>query len=194
MRSDPWLDRWLPLVAERVGNRPVLELGCGAGLDTQVLAEAGHRVVAIDLSPSSIAQARARAPQCEFHCQDIRAPFPTSAVRVNVVAASLSLHYFAWSETCSIVARIHEVLAPMGLLICRLNSTNDHHYGASGHPEIEKNYYLVNGEPKRFFDLAAVHALFAHGWSLLHAEERIVHRCGHPKALWEVILERCAGG
>ena len=75
----------------------------------------------------------------------------------------------------------------MGLLICRLNSTNDHHFGASGHPEIEKNYYLVHGEPKRFVDLAAVQALFAHGWSLLHAEERTVHRYGYPKVLWEIV-------
>lgn len=192
MAPDPWLERWLPLINHRIGNLPILELGCGTGLDTTVLDEAGHRVIAIDLSPSAIAAAGARAPACEFYCQDIRGPFPNSALGVNVVVASLSLHYFAWEETLAIVDRIRGTLAPHGLLLCRLNSTNDHNYGATGHPEIERNYYRVNGQPKRFFDRAAVDALFSRNWTVHHVEERVVHRYRSPKELWEVILEKAA--
>jgi SAM-dependent methyltransferase len=192
MHSDPWLEPWLPLVAERVGTRPILELGCGSGLDTSTLEGCGHRVVAIDLSSESIAKARTRVPSGEFYCQDLRAPFPSSASRVNVVIASLSLHYFPWDETLALVRKIFDVLAPAGLLFCRLNSTNDHHFGASGHPEIEANYYLVDGEPKRFFSKAGVQELFATGWHLLHVEERVVHRYAKPKTVWEVVLEKAA--
>ena len=80
--SDRWPERWLPLIGERAGGLAILEVGCGGGRDTEVLAGAGYRVVAIDLSPDAIAKARARAPQAQFHCQDIRAAFPVDAAGV----------------------------------------------------------------------------------------------------------------
>jgi SAM-dependent methyltransferase len=190
MHRDPWLEPWLSLVADRVGTQPILELGCGSGSDTLTLDDAGHRVIAIDLSPDSIAKARARVPSGEFYCQDLRAPFPASASRINVVIASLSLHYFPWDETLELVRKILHVLAPAGLMLCRLNSTNDHHFGASGHPVIATNYYLVDGQPKRFFSKINVEELFATGWNLLHVEERVVHRYAKPKTVWEVVLEK----
>lgn len=190
MPDDPWLERWLPLVAERVGGIPVLELGCGSGRDTQILASAGHRVVGVDRSAAAIAKAVARVRSADFHCQDVRAPFPITAT--NVVLGSLSLHYFSWSETVELVGRIHAVLRPGGLLLCRLNSTEDHHFGASGHPEIEPGYYLVDGDPKRFFDRAAVERLFSTGWRVLYLHHEIMRRFGVPKAVWEIGLERAA--
>jgi len=190
MNDDPWLDRWLPLLAQRAGDLPVLELGCGAGLDTAVLCEAGHRVIALDLSQVSIAKAKAHAPAAQFHCQDVRAPFPVGPESVNVVVASLSLHYFPWDETRALVGRIRRVLGQAGVLLCRLNSTNDRHYGAVGHTALERNYYLVDGAPKRFFSQPEVQALFAHGWRWLCQEENLIHRYVYPKAAWEVVVER----
>ncbi len=187
--TDPWLQRWLPLIAARRGDGSILELGCGSGVDTEVLAQAGHHVVAIDRSASVLDEARRRAPSCEFHCQDLRAPFPAAAARVGVVLASLSLHYQPWQETLAVVVAIRAVLRPGGVLLCRLNSTDDHHFGASGHPQLEEQYYLVNGQPKRFFDRAAIDALCAADWTLLHCEQHVVHRFAHPKSLWEVVLE-----
>ncbi|WP_295139683.1 class I SAM-dependent methyltransferase [uncultured Reyranella sp.] len=190
MAVDQWLARWLPLIAERAGGQPVLELGCGGGRDTATLAAAGHRVVAIELSPEAVARARERVPSVQIHCQDIRAPFPLAERSVGVVVASLSLHYFDWSETIALARRVHEVLKPDGVLLCRLNSTNDHHFGASGHPEIEKDFYLVDGTPKRFFDRNAVDRLFAHGWRMLAIEEKVIDRYDRPKSVWEAVLER----
>ena len=185
---EPWLERWLPLIGERTGGLAILEIGCGGGRDTEVLAGAGHRVAAIDLSPDAIARAKARAPQAQFHWQDIRAAFPVDAA--GVVVANLSLHYFPWPETEALVGRIRSLLRPAGLLLCRLNSTNDHNFGASGHPGIDENFYLVDGAPKRFFDRAAVDRLFSSGWRLLGAEERIIDRYERPKSAWEVVLEK----
>ena len=188
--SDAWLERWLPLIGERAGSLSILEVGCGGGHDTEVLTGAGHRVVAIDLSPDAIARARARAPHAVFHCQDSRAPFPVDAA--GVVVASLSLHYFLWPETEALVGRIRSLLRPAGLLLCRLNSTNDHNFGASGHPRIDENFYLVDGAPKRFFDRATVDRLFSSGWRVLSAEERIIDRYERPKSAWEVVVEKAS--
>jgi SAM-dependent methyltransferase len=192
--TDPWLDRHRAAIVARTGPRPVLELGCGGGRDTRMLMNAGCRVVAIDVSPVAIERARGVAPTAEFHCQDLRAAWPRSVARVDVVVASLSLHYFGWAETAAIVERIRATLAPDGLLLCRVNSTNDLNYGARGrsasHPQIESNYYSVDGQPKRFFDRAAVDALFATGWNLRDVEERVVMRYTHPKALWEIVASR----
>jgi SAM-dependent methyltransferase len=195
--TDPWLERWLALIAERAGTDPVLELGCGTGPDSAVLAGAGLRVVGIELSSESVAAARARVPYgAEFHCGDFRdVPFPLPEGDANgsvgVVIASLSLHYFAWDQTLALARRIHDVLRPDGVLLCRLNSVNDFHHGASGPPQEGKDsFYPVDGVPKRFFDRAAVERLFADGWRMLHLEELTVHRYEQPKVLWEAVLER----
>jgi len=187
--KDLWLQRWLPLLAERSAGACVLELGCGSGQDSEMLAAAGHAVVGVDLSERAISGARARVPSAAFHCQDIRAPFPVAPGRAGAVVASLSLHYFPWPETLALAQRIRETLREGGLLLCRLNSTNDHEFGASGHPEIEPNYFMVEGEPKRFFDRGAVERLFAHGWRMIALEERVIDRYDRPKAAWEAVLE-----
>ena len=109
-----------------------------------------------------------------------------------MIIASLSLHYFGWVETVALVEKIRATLRMRGALLCRLNSTNDHNYGASGHPRIEDDYYLVEGEPKRFFDRASIEALFATGWRMLSLEERVIERYAKPKVVWEVIVERDA--
>lgn len=190
--GDPWLDRWLPLAAGRSAGRRILEIGCGAGRDTATLAAAGLKVVGIDASQPAIAKARRRVPGAAFHCQDLRAPFPVGKAECGAVVASLSLHYFAWAQTRAIVRRIRAVLAPGGVLLCRLNSTNDHYHGASGHARIAPNYYRVDGEPKRFFDRAAVLRLFGNGWQFVSLQELVIHRYEQPKVVWEAVLTSAA--
>lgn len=189
--ADPWLQNWIQLLRDRAGAAPILELGCGIGKDTAILVEAGFRVVAVDLSPRAIERARATVPQAEFHIRDLRVPFPVTA-EVGVIIASLSLHYFAWAETLALVERIRTTLRPRGALLCRLNSTNDHNYGAIGYPRIEDDYFLVQGEPKRFFNQTSIEAVFATGWRMLSVAERVIKRYSQPKVVWEVILERDA--
>ncbi len=188
--KDLWLQQYLPLIRSRVGAVPILELGCGEGDDTLTLVANGHHVIAIDLSAPAIAAAKIKVPTAEYHCQDIRATFPPTASELGVVIASLSLHYFTWAETLAIVEQIHSCLQLGGVLLCRLNSTNDRYYGATGHPQIAENYYSVNGEPKRFFDRETVIALFSSGWQILAVEEKIISKYLYPKSVWEIILER----
>lgn len=190
MFPDPWLDRWLPLILERAGQAPVLEVGCGQGDDTMTLTRSGLEVNAFDLSPANVVLAAARAPTARVEQRDVRDPLPARAEPFGVVIASLSLHYFPWSQTTSIVDRIREGLKPGGLLLCRLNSTADRHFGAGSGTPIEDNLYLVNGQPKRFFDLRAVECLFSSGWRRLSLAPMTTRKYLRPKALWEIVLER----
>jgi len=190
MLHDPWLARWLPLLKDCAGTRPVLEIGCGTGADTATLAEAGFAVVAFDLSAASAAATRARVPAAQVSCQDVRAPFPLGTGEAGAVIASLSLHYFPWAETLGLVQRIRATLQPGGLFLCRLNSVEDKHFGATGHPAIEPDYYLVDGQPKRFFDERGTAALFAGGWQLLSMEHQTTRKYVRQKALWEVVARR----
>jgi SAM-dependent methyltransferase len=193
MPTDDWLDPWLPELAARSAGLPVLEIGCGSGDDTATLAAAGLPVVAFDLSPEAVAAARARVPQATITCQDVRDPFPLGPGAAGAVVASLSLHYFPWTETLALAARIHDVLRPGGLLLCRLNSTEDTHFGARGHRAIEEHFYDVNGAPKRFFDAAGIDRLFAAGWQRLSTRHAVTGKYGLPKSLWEVALLRDDG-
>ena len=190
MLLDNWLDRWLPLLVATAGGALVLELGCGRGDDTATLAGAGLRVLAFDLSATAVARTRARVPAAIVECRDIRDPFPEQAIDLGVVIASLSLHYFSWAETLDLAQRIRAVLRPGGLLLCRLNSTEDRNFGAQGHPEIETNYYRVDGMPKRFFDESSVRSVFAEGWRCLSLQHFTTRKYVQPKSLWEVVLER----
>lgn len=189
MLHDPWLERWLPLLAARISNRPILEIGCGTGDDTATLVEAGFAVVAFDLSPTSAAATQARVPEARVSCQDVRAPFPLGDGEAGAIVASLSLHYFSWLQTLELVGRVQRTLAPGGVLLCRLNSTEDTHFGATGHPVIEPNYFRVDDQPKRFFDRPSVDALFGSGWHVRSAEHQTTMKYVQPKALWEVVAE-----
>jgi SAM-dependent methyltransferase len=58
----------------------MLDLGCGAGRHTRHLASKGYDVTGIDLSASSLAEARKAArPHLRFRRQDMRVPFGSRA-------------------------------------------------------------------------------------------------------------------
>lgn len=62
-RCAPGILDLLRPVRERAGL--VVELGCGSGLLTELLVDAGHRVIATDASPAMLELARRHAPGAE---------------------------------------------------------------------------------------------------------------------------------
>ncbi|MFD0165816.1 class I SAM-dependent DNA methyltransferase [Streptomyces decoyicus] len=114
LASGAWLAGALP-----AGSR-VLDLGCGTGLPTaRQLADAGHRVVGIDLSPSMVALARENAPHADFHRLDIadlrggRLGGPGS---FDGIAAYFSLLMLPRAEIPYALGMLHDLLRPEGLL------------------------------------------------------------------------------
>lgn len=167
----------------------VLELGCGEGRDTLTLLGLGlGEMTALDLSAEAVRRCQQHSSALHCLAHDLRQPLPFADDTFHVVVASLCLHYFPWPTTQAITAKIHRLLKPSGLLLCRLNSTKDEHYGAVGFPELSPHYYQVNGSPKRFFDWGDVSALFASGWHWIAVEEMQIDRYEKPKSVWEIVL------
>jgi SAM-dependent methyltransferase len=188
MRPD---DKWLEEHAERLrdaaGAAPLLELGCGGGRDTAQLIAMGHRVVAADLRHEAVASCALDVPAALPLQLNLSAPLPFAAGAFPAVLASLCLHYFAWEVTVGIVGEIRRCLRDGGLLLVRLNSTEDIHHGAGSGEPLEVNFFRVGGRTKRFFDRTAVHCLF-HDWRIAAVAHKTILRYEKPKAVWEAIL------
>lgn len=187
--EDAWLERWWNLL-EPDRDAPILDLGCGAGEDTRSLTRWGFRVVAADFSDKALEATRKRAPRAETKNVDLTRGLPFHDYLFQAIVASLSLHYFPWPETVKILEEVRRCLAPDGYLLARLNSTRDDHYAPADKKEIEPNFYLVDGYPKRLFDRQGVDALFATGWRVLNVEERTTNRYGTRKILWEIVARK----
>ncbi len=182
---DRWLERWHTQLAKIPGKK-LLEIGCGAGHDSEYLCQLGFTVTGIDLDPEQILRAQRLCPPAHFEARDLRDYLRHETWQADIVVASLSLHYFDWVETLELFQIIRTQLPHYGLFLLRLNSTKDHHYGAQGHPPIEDHYYSVDGQAKRFFDRQDIERLMGAEWQLLHVEERVVDRYSSPKTLWEI--------
>lgn len=101
-------------VRERGGR--VLELGCGSGLLTRHLVDAGHRVIATDASPAMLEHARRHVPDAE----DLRRlrlpddPLPEADAVVSVGHAPSYLPDEASVERA--LASMAKALGPGGVL------------------------------------------------------------------------------
>ena len=106
-------DRIIPF--DRLKDRAVLEIGCGMGLHSELMAKAGAHVTAIDVSDTSIEATRRRAALKDFVI-DLRQgdaatmDFPDDSF--DFVWSWGAIHHAAY--TGRIVRQIHRVLKPGG--------------------------------------------------------------------------------
>lgn len=93
----------------------VLEIGCGTGKATLPLAERGHRVVAVELSPTMAAVARrtlARFPGVEVVVGEFET-WPLPAEPFDLVLAATAFH---WLDPAVRAAKAADALRPGGTL------------------------------------------------------------------------------
>jgi SAM-dependent methyltransferase len=106
----------LRLAGDVAGAR-VLELGCAGGGLTELLAERGADVLALDREPRLIALARERlGSRARVEVADLAEPLdlvPTGGV--DLVVASLVLHYL--EDWAPVLGELHRCLAPGGALV-----------------------------------------------------------------------------
>ncbi len=98
------------------GSR-VLDVGSGTGRPTaQTLADAGHRVLGVDVSPVMTALAARQVPGAEFRCADIR-DFPLAEGEFDAVCVYFSLLQLGRGEQADLMERLVRSLRPGGLLV-----------------------------------------------------------------------------
>lgn len=74
----------------------LLEIGCGEGLQTEVLAGVSRSTTGIDVSPTAVNRARRRLPGVEFAVGDLLTqPWPLDQPRFDVVVACEVLYYLS---------------------------------------------------------------------------------------------------
>lgn len=107
----PWI---LSEINKKFGNANILDIGCGAGMLTNALSQAGHCVFGIDLSESSLAIAKKRDPTGLVMYQKANAyalPFPDSSF--EIVCATDVLEHVEMPQ--KLIAEASRVLKPGGL-------------------------------------------------------------------------------
>lgn len=170
--------QWLNQYTTQLQNKKILELGCGGGIDSFHLSTISSYLVCCDLEP--------RHRTANIVVLDHSSPLPFLDGCFEVVVASLCLHYFTWTITEKIFRELNRVLAPGGLLLLRVNSMDDTHYGAGQGEQIEPRLYQANNKIKRFFIVDDIHALLEEDFSNFSYTHKIIDRYEYPKSIFEV--------
>lgn len=113
-------------MARRTGD-PILELMCGTGRVLLPLAEDGHRITGVDVSPAMLQIARDRLVAAEIEERvtlvqgDARSvELPDSHFALAFVAINSFMHLNRVKDQFAVLATAHRALAPDGLFILDL--------------------------------------------------------------------------
>jgi ubiquinone/menaquinone biosynthesis C-methylase UbiE len=100
----------------------ILEIGCGTGKNTPLLASIGDQVHAIDFSEGMLAQARAKVldPKVTFASADLTQPWPAADQSIDLIVCNLVLEHIA--DLSFIFAEAMRILVQTGhFFICELH-------------------------------------------------------------------------
>lgn len=127
-RGDPWelescdfeRERYHRLISmlDPSGYDRVLEIGCGAGAFTRLLAPRARRLLALDVSGTAIAAAQiACAPsQAEFRVQNIMDYDPKQEGPWDLIVMSETIYYLGWLysffDVCWLASELFAATAP----------------------------------------------------------------------------------
>jgi len=132
--GDPWQLETSPFEHERYAHLfgildqrrypCILEIGCGAGAFTRILASLAQRLLALDVSPKAIGNARA-APgtsnQIEFRVANIMDYDPEEEGPWDLIVMSETIYYLGWLysffDVSWLASRLHAATRPGGQLL-----------------------------------------------------------------------------
>lgn len=183
-----WLDKYNNIISKSQEDS-VLDLGCGSGSESIHILNKGLKVISCDFSQTALDSLKKKDSRISIKRLDLKNKLPFADSCFKIVIASLSLHYFSNYETLNILKEIKRVLKHKGFLICRLNSVNDINYGAGKGIEIEKNYFNLDGNLKRFFSKKDIENYFS-SWKLHNYIEQNIQRYQLDKIAWELLAQK----
>jgi len=109
------LHRYL-VARELASGKVVLDIACGEGYGSAMLAGVGSRVIGVDISEEAVAHARSKYANENLEFLEGRAdeiPLPEGSVDLVVSFETIEHH----DKHAEMIAEIHRVLRPEGLLI-----------------------------------------------------------------------------
>jgi ubiquinone/menaquinone biosynthesis C-methylase UbiE len=98
------------------GDVPVIDVGCGSGRITRILADFGLDVFGVDLSPEMVSLARRLYPDLRF-CTGSMLALEVGDQSLGGVLAYYSIIHVPWEHRPSVFREFHRVLAPGGVLM-----------------------------------------------------------------------------
>jgi SAM-dependent methyltransferase len=151
--------------------------------------ERGYKVISCDISDIALERVKENVPGSQTMAVNMLEGLPFDNSTAKIIIADLCLHYFYWKDTIKIVNEIKRVMIHGGHLLGRVNSTKDTNHGAGQGDIIEENYYVVEGNMKRFFNREQIEMMFI-GWEFCNMSEYQMDRYKYPKILWEYAVKR----
>ncbi|WP_427887507.1 class I SAM-dependent DNA methyltransferase [Kribbella sp. GL6] len=139
-------------------GRPVLDVGCGPGRTTGLLAGRDLPVIGIDLSPGMIEVARRDHPDLDFRVGSMTAlDLPDSSVAA--VVSWWSIIHLPRDVVPQAFAEFHRVLAPGGFLLLGFHVGEQSTHKTSGYGGHPMNIYVHRWTGPALTDLAAAAGL-----------------------------------
>ncbi|HWD78649.1 MAG TPA: class I SAM-dependent methyltransferase [Kribbella sp.] len=138
-----WEAEAFDLLAKLVAGsgRPVLDVGCGPGRTTALLAERDLPVVGIDLSPGMIDVARRDHPRLDFRVGTMTAlDLPDSSLAA--VVSWWSIIHLPRDVVPQAFTEFHRVLAPGGFLLMGFHVGEQSTHKTSGYGGHPMNIYV----------------------------------------------------
>lgn len=121
-------DGYMRIVSDLLPHEPlnIIDVGCGPGAGSQLLAERGHTVTGIDYNERGITFARLLVPECQFEYVDIRllAQTPHLHNRFDAAVCVEVIEHIPPEYHDDVLAGIYKALKPDGILLMTFPSTN----------------------------------------------------------------------
>jgi ubiquinone/menaquinone biosynthesis C-methylase UbiE len=136
-----WEKTGFDLLAELVDDRTLLDVGCGPGRTTGLLAERGLQVIGIDLSPGMIEVARRDHPDVDFRVGSMTAlELPDDSA--GGVVSWWSIIHLPRDVVPQAFAEFYRVLAPGGVLLMGFHVGEESTHKTSGYGGHPMNIYV----------------------------------------------------
>ncbi|MEM7115060.1 MAG: class I SAM-dependent methyltransferase [Chloroflexota bacterium] len=105
-----------------------LELGCGEGHYSRLLADRGYQVTGVDVSPTAIAWAEEKTAvsghQIEFIVRDLTKPNLLSNRAFDIIGDGNCLHCIIGADRATFLENVHRLLKPNGVFFISTKCSN----------------------------------------------------------------------
>ena len=122
--ASPWVARFAPIVPEG----EVLDLACGSGRHTRLLAALGHPVLALDRKPEALATAAGQGVAAMEYDLEDGSPWPFEAGRFAAIVVTNYLYR-------PLFPHLAANLRPDGILIYETFAQGNQVYGKPSNPD-----------------------------------------------------------